>query len=338
MIQDARVLREEFVPGEVQHRDGEVNHLSSVLEPTARGQHSETAIITGPSGAGKTCIARFTVGKLQQEFLDVETQYVNCWQNYSRFRVLYSILEGLGKTVDIHRQSTPKDVLIDRLREHNQPAVVILDEVDQLQDADALYDLHTLPGFSMVLVTNREEDLFTGLDERLQSRLSGAQRIRFDRYSLDALTAILAARAEQGLLDNVVTKRELKIIADTAAGDARLALSILRSAAQRATQDDAEEITESVIEASIPDARDDVRQKSLDSLTPHQRTLYDIIEAEGEIAPITLYEMYQQEVDDPKTDRTIRTYLSKMEQYDLVVATGESRDRRYRLASRSTTT
>jgi hypothetical protein len=31
MIRDARVLRAGFVPREVEHRDAEVNHLSSVL-------------------------------------------------------------------------------------------------------------------------------------------------------------------------------------------------------------------------------------------------------------------------------------------------------------------
>ena len=32
MIRDARVLRAGFVPREVEHRDAEVNHLSSVLD------------------------------------------------------------------------------------------------------------------------------------------------------------------------------------------------------------------------------------------------------------------------------------------------------------------
>jgi hypothetical protein len=53
MIRDARVLRAGFVPREVEHRDAEVNHLSSVLEPITNGEPADTAIITGPSGTGK---------------------------------------------------------------------------------------------------------------------------------------------------------------------------------------------------------------------------------------------------------------------------------------------
>jgi hypothetical protein len=36
---------------------------------------------------------------------------VNCWQNHSSYRALFRILEQLGRTVDVHRQSTPQDVL-----------------------------------------------------------------------------------------------------------------------------------------------------------------------------------------------------------------------------------
>lgn len=38
MIEDARVLRDEFVPREVEHRDPEVNHLASVLAPITDGR------------------------------------------------------------------------------------------------------------------------------------------------------------------------------------------------------------------------------------------------------------------------------------------------------------
>jgi Cdc6-like AAA superfamily ATPase len=115
MIRDARVLRAGFVPREVEHRDAEVNHLSSVFEPITNDEPADTAIVTGPSGAGKTCISKFVTERLREEVLDVETTYVNCWRNYTRFRTLYQILDDLGATIDIHRQSTPHDELVDRL-------------------------------------------------------------------------------------------------------------------------------------------------------------------------------------------------------------------------------
>jgi Cdc6-like AAA superfamily ATPase len=332
MIADARVLREAFVPREVEHREGEVTHLSGVLEPITRGELADTAILTGPSGAGKTCIARYTVQRLREQHLDVEAQYVNCWQNYSRFRALYRVLEGLGRTVDIHRQSTPHDELLERLADYDgPPCVVVLDEADQLDDAGVLYDLHSLSQFSLVLIANREESLFARVDDRLTSRLQGSERIRFDRYSLDELTAILAARADRGLADGVVSTDQLRTVADAAAGDARLGISILRSAARRAARDDADTITDECITEAIPAGRSAVHRKNLDTLTPHQRTLYEILEERDAVEPADLYAAYRERVDDPKTDRTVRNYLSKMEQYDLIRADGTSSDRVYRV-------
>jgi len=335
MIEDARVLRAGFVPREVEHRDPEVNHLSSVLEPITRGEPADTALLTGPSGAGKTCIAKFTVDRLRQRHLDVEYQYVNCWQNHSHYRAAYRVLEGLGRTVDIHRQSTPRDELTERLRDYaGSPVVVVLDEVDQLDDKRLLYDLHAMPQFSMVLIANREEELFAGMDERVTSRLTGGERIRFDRYALDELVSILEARARWGLEPDAIHRAELERIADAAAGDARVAISVLRTAARHARDDGADRITEENVSSAVPEARAEVHRKSLDSLTSHQRALYEVIEARGEVEPADLYAAYRERVDDPKSDRTVRNYLQKMAQYDLVVAEGTSRDRVYRLPER----
>jgi len=332
MIEDARVLRDEFVPREVCHRDPEVNHLASVLAPITDGRPTDTALITGPTGTGKTCISQFTVGRLRRAHLDVDYQYVNCWQNYSRFRVLYSILEGFGLTIDVHRQSTPRDELLERLKQYDgPPCVVILDEADQLEDKRVFYDLHALSRFSMLLIANDEETLFAGEDERLTSRIRGCEQIHFDRYTVAELTAILDARAWWGLESGAIERSELRTIADAAAGDARVAISILRSAARQAQREEAERITPNLVEAAIPTARNEVRRKTLDTLTPDQRALYEIIEEHGEIEPGALYDAYQDCVDDPKTNRTVRNYLRKMTQYDLIVAEGTSRDRTYRV-------
>jgi Cdc6-like AAA superfamily ATPase len=78
MIRDARVLRAGFTPREVEHRDAEVNHLSSVLEPITNGEPADTAMLTGPSGAGKTCISKLVTERLREEVLDIKTTYVNC--------------------------------------------------------------------------------------------------------------------------------------------------------------------------------------------------------------------------------------------------------------------
>jgi orc1/cdc6 family replication initiation protein len=334
MIRDARVLQADFVPQEVVHRDSEANQLSNALEPITRDEPAETAFLFGPSGTGKTCLAQFTVERLRREVIDVNYQYVNCWQNYTRFRAIYRILEGIGQTLDVHRQSTPKDELLERLRNYDGPSyLVILDEVDQLENMDVLYDLYTMSNISMILIANREEELFARLDDRLSSRLTSSTRIRFERYGLEELVGILDARAERGLEPDAIDRPQLERIANAAAGDARVAIGILRNAAREAERNGVERISSAVIDEAIPEARDEVRQKNVETLTPHQRTLYEILVEHGEMKPGTLYERYCDRINDPKTKRTMRNHLSKMCHYNLVVSEGENRGRTYRPAS-----
>jgi len=278
MIRDARVLRAGFVPREVEHRDAEVNHLSSVLKPFTNGEPADTAIVTGPSGAGKTCISKFVTERLREEVLDVEATYVNCWRNYTRFRTLYQILDNLGGTIDIHCQSTPHDELVDRLQQYDGPrTVVILDEVDQPEDPNVIYDLHSLPQFAIICIANKEKELFSRVDDRLVSRLRSSEYVRMDKYHDDQLYDILSARAKWGLDEDIITDDQLYRIADAAAGDARLALGILRTAASTADRENRDRITDDILLDAAEDARAQIKQKGLDSLTPHQRVVYDTV-------------------------------------------------------------
>lgn len=338
MITDARVLAEEFVPSDVRHRDAEMSHLSDVLEPVMRGESADPAFLYGPSGAGKTCLARHAVEQLHEEVIDVETAYINCWQDHSRYQCLYRLLDGLDSTLDIHRQSTPEDVIVERLRGLDGPCVAILDEVDQLEDKRLLYDLYQLQSLSVILIANDEVDLFGGLDDRLNSRLQTGARIRFASYHDHELQSILADRVRWGLEPEAISDAQVERIVDAAAGDARVAIGILRNAARTARSDRTGEITDGHIDRAIPKAQADVRQQALDKLTLHQRAIYNVLEeADKKLPPGVLYDQYCARVDDPQTKRTVRKHLSKLEHYNLVESTGKNRGREYEARPREGT-
>ncbi|MFB6194104.1 MAG: Cdc6/Cdc18 family protein, partial [Halobaculum sp.] len=293
MIEDARVLREGFVPNDAIHRDAEVNALSRTLDPITRGEPAEPALITGPSGVGKTTVARFVVEQLQQATLDLAAVHVNCWQAHSRFKTVYEILDQLGRTVDVHRRSTPYDELLDRLAAvEGPPVVVTLDEVDQLEDTRVVYDLYQLSGYSTTLITNDETAFLSSLDGRVHSRLAAAETVAFDPYTVSELVDILAARVDHGLVPGAITDTQLRRIADAAAGDARVALSILRSGARRAEYDGRDRITDADVAAAVPEGRRAVRTKNLEALRPAQRELFELLVECGEIAPGALYDRY----------------------------------------------
>jgi orc1/cdc6 family replication initiation protein len=334
MITDARVLQQEFIPREVQHRDAEVNYLSSILEPVTDGEPTEPTLLHGPSGAGKTCISQYIVEQLRGSVVELNTQYVNCWEDYTRFKTLYQLLDGIGQTYDVHRQSTPRDLLLDRLRDYDGPPyVVILDEVDQLQDKELLYDLHRIPKLTLILIANREEDLFDPLGTRLQSRLQNSNRIHFSQYGHKELVAILRDRARWGLQPDVIESVELGHIAEHSAGDARVAIGILRKAARNAKKNGDNQIRSDVISEVVSEAKLEIERNTISRLKPDQRVLYTIISESEEIKPPTLYEQYEDRVDDPKTERTVRNYLAKLEHYNLIVADGNTKARSYRVRS-----
>ena len=64
MITDARVFQPEFIPREVVYRDAEINELSRALRPLIHNDPPETSFLSGPSGTGKTCLARYTLDRL----------------------------------------------------------------------------------------------------------------------------------------------------------------------------------------------------------------------------------------------------------------------------------
>jgi len=330
MITDARVFQAEFLPQDVVHRDAEINHLSRTFRPIINGNHVEPTFLFGPTGTGKTCIARYGVKQLREEVLDLNYQYVNCWEDHSRFRALHRILEGIDDTFDIHRNSTPTDVLLDRIKNYDgAPYVVILDEVDQLEDKDLLYELYRVPEIALVFIANKELEFFAQLDSRLTSRLQTAARIRFSRYENDEVVSILRDRVQWGLHPDAVTETLLYEIADAAAGDARVAIGTLRAAARTAAQNDGGEIRTEHINDAVSEAKAEIHNQNVERLTPDQRILYEIITNRGDVGAGDLYEAYEKRAKNPRTRRMVRNYLQKMQHYNLIEAHGENRGRHY---------
>ncbi|WP_436936535.1 Cdc6/Cdc18 family protein [Halovenus marina] len=332
MIKDARVLQDDHLPREIVHRHNEISQLAGALEPVVDGDKPQHALLTGPSGAGKSCIARATLDRLKEQVFDVHTAHVDCWLHPNDFRILYKLLESIGTTYDIHR-STPTDELLQRLGEIEKPYLIVLDEADQLDDPDLLRRLYAIPQVTMILITNHERDLFTPLDERLQSRLRSSETITFDKYTHDELVAILSDRVSWGLVDGATSDQQLHKMAKASQGNARDAISILRSAARRAEREGVEEIREEDIDEAIPKARAELREKSLDRLNDHQLAIYEILRENEELMPNEIVSHYSEQVQEPKSKRTVRKYLRKLEQYNLVKSEGKGPSRVYKSAN-----
>ncbi|RDZ65343.1 cell division control protein Ccd6 [Haloferax sp. Atlit-12N] len=314
-----------FVPADLVHRNHELNLLSTALSPILNGKSGSNTIVTGPSGVGKTTTARFGLAQLQTE-ADVVTKYVNCWDDHRPWVVLYDILSEVGKVWDLHRRSTAHDMLLTRLRESiDKPYVVILDEVDRLDETDLLYSLDAIPELTLVLITNREEELFASMDERVHSRFRSGVRIYCEPYRVSELVEILDARVREGLQYDVPTEI-LERIADHAAGDARVSIRSLYRAAKLAGDD---VITSAVVDEAVPLARGELRQKTTSQLKVHEATLLELVREHGPLKMGELRPLYIEESGEERAARSLRRDLQKLADYNLVEARGETNGRRY---------
>jgi len=321
MLSSRHVLDEERVPDEdlVVHRRDELDRLMAALRPGDTWP-TDLMFLIGPTGTGKTMLSKLAFDLLEQdgEMPEFESAYVNCWRHDERRDILLQTVDQLCRA-PVHENATGRSELISHLEgDPGHPQYLVLDEVDQLHDKDVLYDLHSVP-VNLILVANREEDLFAGMADRLKSRLSVGRRIECGAYADREVAAILSKRAEYvlGRSGSRWDERDMMHIAEHCDGDARVGVRTLRIA----IEEDGE-VPDDVVERILPQARDRLRQKSRDQLTDHQEAVLCVVEEFGPITTNGVMDQYRDRVDDARTKRTVQTYLSKLEQYNHVERAG----------------
>ncbi len=334
IIQRKQVLSEEaFVPEEMLHRQNQLEQIRDEILQVVENQTERHILMYGPSGTGKTSLAKHLKNQLERNRPEPLTSYVNCWTRYTRFKVLYSILEQSNHYRMLHQQLTSTEKLIDKINSirTDKPVITILDEVDLLNQPEALYDL-TGENTALIIISNQKQALLN-FDQRTQSRLSGKTTVHFPQYKHQELYDILDKRRKLALRKGTLNDMKLDWITDQAAGDARKAIRIMRLAAEKAEQKSTDKITDDCIEYGINQSETVYRKKNMSRLNKHQKQLVTILEDGGKYSPADLYRMYKNKVDDPVSKKTVRRYISKLERYNLVKTQGRKRTKRISIQS-----
>jgi len=329
MITDARALQPEYVPGELYHRDGEIGAMTNALRPLTDGFSGSDIFVFGPSGTGKTTLARHVVDLLQQETLGTTAGYVNAMSNSTHADALHALARDAGVANDLRREGTPASRFLDRLESVDGQVIAIVDEVHVLEEYRTLQALWEVPNVTLVMVCLEEDRLFAEFDDQLRSRLSSARMIHLDRYSEDEMTTILRGRVKAGLQPGVVREDTLRYIADLAAGDARRGIAILRASVEVATREDHDRLDRELVDEAKGAARDAVRESRVRQLDTDKRLLYELVREAGRLDAGTLHERYETQAQDPVARSTRRKYLARLEDYELVDSTGEGRGTEY---------
>ncbi len=234
-----------------------------------------------------------------------------------------SLLRKLGFVIH-GRESTSE--LVKKLEKSKKRVIVCLDEVDQLKDSNVLYDL-ARHSKGLVLISNTPSSSFP-LDQRIKSRLF-LQDLEFTPYQNEHIFSLLKSRAYKGLQG--VSEGVLLEASNSCAGDARMALQMVKSAAREAELRNKDAITIDHIRSAVKSSRKYRLSYLIGKLNEHQRIIYSILKENKTMDSGKLYRKYLKLTNRPVTSRGYRKYIRHMKDLGLVNEKGSGRWKQYEI-------
>jgi len=322
IIRNRDVLNEEYLPPEIHGRDSQIRELQLCLEPAVRGYKPIHAFIFGPSGTGKTLIAKALLKELKEG--SINGAYINCWEHQSLYSIVDKIIEEF-RILNAERQNTVYKIEKFEKFLNDKPFILILDNIDRLEPKDidfSLYNLCDLRRTGLVCI-GYSMDFLQKLEDRVKSRLN-PRIIECPAYSRRELSKILKERAEFGLEEGSWDSKILRKIVNLSNGDAGMAVHTLRNAANYAENEKSGKIKIKDLERGWIDAKELKIKKILDKLNPHHKLILEVVERSKEIVSGNLWNAYKRACKKKKVkavpSRTFAYYRDQLINMGLVLS------------------
>ncbi|MDW8021911.1 MAG: orc1/cdc6 family replication initiation protein [Nitrososphaerota archaeon] len=337
------VMRSDYVPDRLPHRDEHIRRLGEILAPALSLSRPSNVFVYGKTGTGKTAVIRYVFKRFGEaagkEDLPLAFAYVNCRISGTEYKVLSELCEAIGVRVPFTGLS--KAEVYNRLRrglgEKGLLLVACFDEVDALVKSygdDLLYDLTRINegmegGGLSIVGTSNDLHFKDYLDPRVLSSLSEEELV-FHPYTATELIDILGERATLAFREGAVPQNVINLCAALAAaehGDARRAIDLLRVAAEVA-----ERGGEAVVEERHVRVAQSIIERgrifeALSTLPLHSKLLLTsllLLAKNGVNDPISgvIYQTYREVCGligvEPLTDRRVSTLISELDMLGVV--------------------
>lgn len=313
MFARKEVFRESWPPTRLPGRSRELERLSEILKPAARGEPPEHCWEIGPSGAGKTTTAQYLLKRL--EGYEVAHAHVEC-VGQSHWELLQSITQGHPRLAPHGSMSTEQllDLLTDTV---DDPFVIILDEFDALEAPALLADLYGINTITMLCIGHHHSDAARLVPDAADG-LKHAPIVEFEPYATSAMLDILQARVDKGLQPDTITDAQLERIANRVGGSARYGVQALRTAVELGVERGHTSVQPEDIDDCFQRAQEEIREQLLKSLSRQYHIVYRTVrEADEPLLLKEVHEIYQERSADPRTRQQVSNYLAKLDEYDL---------------------
>ncbi|MEM0049113.1 MAG: AAA family ATPase, partial [Candidatus Bathyarchaeia archaeon] len=103
IFRDREVLRHDYVPDYLPHREEEILRLGEITAPTLKGSPCSNIFIYGKTGTGKTAVTRFVLKKIAQKSKEINSPvkvcFVNCRLAGTEYRVLAELCSSINEKV-----------------------------------------------------------------------------------------------------------------------------------------------------------------------------------------------------------------------------------------------
>jgi cell division control protein 6 len=287
IFKDREVLRHDYIPNKLPHRDEQIKCLGGIVAPVLRGSPCSNVFIYGKTGTGKTAVTKYVLNKLsskaQELGLSVGICYVNCRLAGTEYRVLASLCDALRVNVPFTGLAVGE--VFDRFKEgldsQRKIFIVVLDEIDALIKARGdmlLYELtrvnETLRhGRTAIIGISNDLRFKEFLDPRVLSSLS-EEEIVFRPYDAAELQDILWRRTQLAFFKGALLDSAVALCAALAAaehGDARRALDLLRIAGELAEREGATCVSEGYVRQAEKRVEHDRIVEVLENLPLHSK-------------------------------------------------------------------
>lgn len=339
------ILRPDYVPEELPHRQLQQVRLASILASALKGSRPSNIFIYGHVGTGKTAVSKFVLKRLKEEGdrhgLTFDFVYINCRYSDTNYRVLADIGEHVGLSIPFTGLSSAEVFrrFTKALSKRDGLLFIVLDEVDSLvkkSGDEVLYRLVRANGESqgcriaIIGITN-DLRLIESLDARIRSSL-GEEEIVFPPYNAEQLTDILQHRARDAFNPQALTNGVIELCSALAAkehGDARRALELLRIAGEIAERESSMGVTEEYVRRAYREIERDKVTEVIKTLPIHAKmvllSVYLNIQGNSE-GPTTgdVYETYNRLCPqvglDSLTQRRLCDFINEMDMLGILNA------------------